>query len=80
MGIDLTTIAPLTEAEADAIFNAPTVREKYDESIRFLEQTYEYHAEDIKRYVAYLKMRIRTAEDSQHAAEQSCLRHHQMGQ
>lgn len=79
-GIDLTQIKPLTEAEAEEYFNRPTPKEKYDEAIVFLEQTYEYHAEDIKRYVAYLKMRIRTAEDSLHAAEQSCLRHHQMGQ
>lgn len=79
-GIDLSAIKPLTEEEADAIFNAPTPHEKYVESMKFLEGTYEYHHENIKMYVRQLQLRLRTAEDSLHAAEQSCLRHHQMGQ
>lgn len=72
MSIDLTTIAPLTEAEADAYFNQPTIPEKYHAAMKeLLEQPFVdgHIAEDIARYVALLKQRLAEARTAQYRAE-----------
>lgn len=60
-GIDLSTIPPLTEQEADEIFAKPTISENYDAAMDFLAHTYEHEHAAIHAYVTNLKRQINNA-------------------
>ena len=60
-GIDLSTIPPLTEQEAETIFDRPSMFERYQTAMRELSQTHEYLHEDIRLYVEHLKRQINAA-------------------
>lgn len=69
MGLDLSKIQPMTEAEAELIYGGPSAREGYDEAMGFLAQTYEGQHAAIERYVALLRQRLSEAREAQYRAE-----------
>lgn len=82
-GLDLTAIAPLTEAEADAIFNAPTASDKYIaamEELKTLPFVDGHIVEDIQGYIRWLLQALNNANEKYDGLDRYLNRHHDMGQ
>lgn len=82
-GLDLTQIAPLTEAEAGAIFNAPTASDKYIaamEELKTLPFVDGHIIEDIQGYIRWLLQALNNANEKYDGLDRYLNRHHDMGQ